>query len=46
LPPKRNITVFVNPFGGKGKALEVWKTVKIMFEIGFVNVNMIGKKKI
>mmetsp|Transcript_4333 Transcript_4333/g.6069 ORF Transcript_4333/g.6069 Transcript_4333/m.6069 type:complete len:549 (+) Transcript_4333:683-2329(+) len=40
-PPMYRLTIFVNPAGGKGKALEVWNSVKEMFEIADVRVTVI-----
>jgi hypothetical protein len=33
----------LNPFGGKGKAKEVWRSVKDMFEIAAIQTTVIGK---
>jgi sphingosine kinase len=33
--------VFVNPFSGKGTAKTIWEKVKILFEIGDVDVKLI-----
>jgi len=31
--PKRKVIVLVNPFGGRGKAVEIWRKVKHVFRL-------------
>lgn len=38
---KRRFLVFLNPFGGQGKCLQRWETVKHFFEKSFTEVTMV-----
>lgn len=32
---RKKLLIFINPFGGKGKAVKIWNSVKSMFDISF-----------
>jgi diacylglycerol kinase family enzyme len=42
IPVKKNYTVFVNPFGGKGKAIKVWEEIKLsFFDKSNIEINLV-----
>ena len=40
-PKKKKIAILVNPYGGTGKALKIYESIRLVLEKGFVDVNLV-----